>query len=282
MTIAVTGATGQLGQRVIEHLKARAGDEEIIALARTPEKAEGLGVTARAFDYDQADALADALEGVDTLLLISGSEVGKRAPQHRNVIVAAKAAGVGRIVYTSLLRADTSPLSLAPEHLETEAMIRESGIPFTLLRNGWYAENHAASIPTAVQLGALYGAAGEGRISWATRDDFAEAAAVVLTAEGQEGKVYELAGDNGHTLTELAGDISGQTGKAIPYTDLPEADYAAALSQAGLPEPWPQALASFDAKAADGALYNDGNDLSKLIGRPTTPLSEIVAAGLRG
>lgn len=280
MTIAVTGATGQLGRLVIEQLKSRVGAGALLALVRDPAKAAGLGVTARAADYGRPETLAPALAGVETLLLISSSEVGQRVAQHRNVIDAARAAGVGRIVYTSLLHADVSPLSLAAEHLETEAMVKASGLAFTVLRNGWYTENYTGSLAAAVAHGALIGSAGEGRISWAARADFAEAAAVVLTTPGHEGRVYELAGDDAYTLAGLAAEVSRQAGKAVAYNNLPPADYAGALAGFGLPPALAQAIASWDVDASNGALFDDGRVLSRLIGRPTTPLSQVVAAAL--
>lgn len=279
MTVAITGATGQLGRLTIAKLKTVLPENQIVALARSPEKAD-LGVETRAFDYDRPETLAPALAGVERLLLISSSEVGKRAPQHRAVIEAAKAAGVGEIVYTSLLHADRSPLSLAAEHVETEAALAESGIPHTILRNGWYAENYTGSIPTALQHGALIGAAGAGRVSGAARADYAEAAARVLAEGGHAGQTYELAADDAWTLADLAAEISRQSGRDIPYVDLPEAEYAAALVKAGLPEGLAAAIAGWDAGAAQGALFDDSRALSGLIGRPTTPLADVVRAAL--
>lgn len=279
MTVAITGATGQLGRLTIAKLKTLLPAGQIVALARSPEKAD-LGVETRAFDYDRPETLAPALAGVERLLLISSSEVGKRAPQHRAVIEAAKAAGVGEIVYTSLLHADRSPLSLAAEHVETEAALAESGIPHTILRNGWYAENYTGSIPSALQHGALIGAAGAGRVSGAARADYAEAAARVLAEGGHAGQTYELAADDAWTLADLAAEISRQSGRDIPYVDLPEAEYAAALVKAGLPEGLAAAIAGWDAGAAQGALFDDSRALSGLIGRPTTPLADVVRAAL--
>ncbi|MCP8892711.1 SDR family oxidoreductase, partial [Sphingomonas faeni] len=262
MTIAVTGATGQLGRLVIESLKRKLTGEPIVALVRSPEKASDLGVEARAFDYAQPETLAPALAGVDTLLLISSSEVGQREPQHRNVIEAAKQAGIKRIVYTSLLHADRSPISLGEEHRATEALLASSGIPTTLLRNGWYTENYTGSIPAALENGALVGSAGEGRLSLATRADYAQAAAIVLTSDGHEGKTYELAGDDAVMLADLAAEISRQTGRDIPYRDLPQADYAAILRQVGLPDGFAEGLAAWDVDASKGALFDDGHQLS--------------------
>ena len=281
MTIAVTGATGQLGRLVIEKLKAKTDTSEIVALVRNPEKAKDLGVALRTADYGKPATLEAALAGVVTLLLISSSEIGQRATQHANVIEAAQKTGVKRIVYTSLLHADTSPLSLAEEHRQTEAAIKASGLAYTLLRNGWYTENHLGSLPGALAAGAFIGSAGEGRVASATREDYAEAAVAVLTGQGHEGKTYELAGDTAWTLSELAAEVSRQTGREIPYQNLSEADYTAALRQAGLPEPIAQVLASSDVGASQGALFDEGRELSRLIGRPTTPLVTAVAAALK-
>jgi len=280
MKIAVTGATGQLGRLLIERLRGKLPARDIVALARSPAKAADLGVEVREADYARPDTLGPALTGIDTLMLVSGSEVGQRAIQHRNLIDAAKQAGVRRIVYTSLLHADTSSLFLAPEHVETEAMLADAGLAVTVLRNGWYTENYTGSVAAALANGALAGSAGEGRIASATRADFADAAVAVLTGDGHDGKVYELAGDTAYTLAELAAEISRQSGREIPYVDLAPADYTAALVQAGVPAPWPDALPALDVEAAKGALFHEGRELSQLIGRPTTSLREAVAAAL--
>ena len=281
MSIAVTGATGQLGRIVIENLKQRTATSSILALVRKPEQAEALGVAARAFDYSKTETLDAALSGVETLLLISSSEIGQRAAQHANVIAAAKRAGIKRIVYTSVLHADSSVLPLADEHRATEATLKASGLSYTLLRNGWYTENYTGFAGVALANGALFGSAGEGRISSATREDLAEAAAVVLTADGHENTTYELAGDTSWTLADLAAEISKQTGKHIPYRNLPEADYAAALEGVGLPKDLAAALASYDVSASQGALYANERALAELIGRPTTPLAISVERALK-
>jgi len=280
MTIAVSAATGQLGRLVIAKLKEKVPAAQIVALVRSPAKAADLGVTVRAADYAKPETLAPALASVETLLLISSSEVGQRAVQHANVIDAAKAAGVKRIVYTSLLHADTSPLNLAVEHRATEAHLKASGIPFTILRNGWYTENYAGSAKGAVAGGAFIGTAGEGRISSAPRIDYAEAAVAALTGADHVGKTYELAGDSAYTLADLAAEISRQSGKTIPYRNLTPAEYVAALVGFGLPEGLAQALAAWGVDASHGALFHDGHQLSALIGRPTTPLATVVAAAL--
>lgn len=280
MTIAITGATGHLGRLVLEKLEARIPERHVVALARSPEKAEALGSTVREADYDRPDTLGPALSGVDTLLLISANEVGKREAQHRAVIDAARHAGVRRIVYTSLLHADRSPLDLAAEHLATESAIRESGIPFTILRNGWYAENYTGSIPGALAGGAFLGSAGRGRISAATRADYAEAAAAVLAGEGHEGRTYELAGDDPWTLADLAAEVSRQTGRTIEYRNLPADEYAQALQGFGLPGALARAIAGWDQAASREALFDDSRQLSALIGRPTTPLHAVVAQAL--
>lgn len=280
MKIAITGATGQLGRFAVAKLKERTAAENLVALVRTPSKAVDLGIEAREFDYSKPETLAESLKGIDALLLISSSEVGQRETQHKNVINAAKAVGVKWIVYTSLLHADTSSLSLAPEHLATEAALKSSGIAYTILRNGWYTENYTGSVPGAVQGGAFVGSAGDGKIASATREDLAETAAVVLTGEGHQGKVYELAGDEAYTLTDLAAEISRQTGKNIPYNNLSEADYAAVLITLGFPEGLAQAFAGWDTGASKGDLFDDSKQLSKLLGHPTTSLAVAVKQAL--
>ena len=280
--VAITGSTGQLGHIVINKLRQRIPADEIIALARTPAKASALRAQVRAFDYERVSVMESALSGVETLLLISSSEVGRRVAQHKNAIDTASKSGVRWIVYTSLLHADTSAITtLADEHLATEALLKGSGIPFTILRNGWYTENYAASIPGAIAGGVLIGCAGDGKISSAARVDYAEAAVSVLTSEGRQGKIYELAGDRAFTLKELADEISRQTGKQIPYKNLSESDYAIALSRFGLPQPMAEAYASYDTAASKGALFDDGHQLSTLIGRETTSLASVVSQALK-
>ncbi|ENO88622.1 SDR family oxidoreductase [Thauera linaloolentis] len=281
MTIAVTGATGQLGRIVVQKLLGKTSAHDIVALARDPAKAANLGVAARAADYTNPQSLAAALAGVDKLLLISSSEIGQRATQHRNVIAAARQAGVSLLVYTSLLHADRSTLDLADEHRATEADLKASGLPHVILRNGWYTENYTGSIGGALVGGAFLGSAGDGRIASAARADYAEAAVAVLTSAAHEGKTYELAGDHAYTLTDLAAEISRQTGKDTPYKDLPVAEYAAVLAGVGIPEGFAKAIAGWDAEVAKGVLFDDGRQLSQLIGRQTTPLADTVAAALK-
>ncbi len=279
--IAITGATGQLGHHVIEQLLKTVPASQIVAIVRNPAKAGALsqqGIDVRQADYADQAAFTSALQGVEKLLLISSSEVGQRAPQHQNVINAAKAAGVKFIAYTSLLHADTSPLGLHVEHVATEKALAESGIPFTLLRNGWYTENYLASAPPALEHGVFIGSAGDGKIASATRADYAAAAAKVIAEEGHAGKVYELAGDNAWTLSELAAELSKQSGKSVKYQNLSEADFSAALKSVGLPAGLAEMLADSDMGASKGGLFDDSHTLSALIGRPTTPLAESVKA----
>ena len=277
--IAITGATGQLGRLVIEQLLKTVPANQIVAIVRNPAKAEALsqqGIMVRQGDYTDQAALTTALKGVEKLLLISSSEVGQRATQHQNVINAAKAAGVTFIAYTSLLHADNSPLGLHVEHVATEKALATSGIPYALLRNGWYTENYLASAPPALEHGVFIGAAGEGKIASATRADYAAAAAKVVSEEGHAGKVYELAGDSAWTLSELAAELSKQSGKPVVYQNMSEADFAAALKSVGLPAGLADMLADSDVGASKGGLFDDSHTLSKLIGRPTTSLAESV------
>jgi NAD(P)H dehydrogenase (quinone) len=282
--IVITGASGQLGRLVIAHLLETVPASQIIAAARDPKKLADLaakGVQVRQADYAQPATLERAFEGAEKVLLISSSEVGQRVAQHQAVIDAAKHAGVKLLGYTSVLHADTSALGLAEEHRQTEAALADAGVPTVVLRNGWYHENYTAGVAHAVANGAHFGSARDGRISSASRDDYAAAAAVVLTSsENQAGKVYELAGDASYTLSDFAAEIARQAGKRVVYTDLPEADYKAALLQAGLPVFVAELLANSDAAAAKGALFDDGRQLSRLLARPTTPLSASIAQAL--
>lgn len=279
--IAVTGATGQLGQLVIKHLLNKVEPQQIVALVRNIEKAASLtslGVQVRQADYSKPETLESALDGVAKLLLISSSEVGQRATQHKNVIDAAKKAGVELLAYTSLLHADTSPLALAEEHVVTEAYLKQAEAPHVLLRNGWYTENYLASVAPALANGGFIGCAQDGKISSAAREDYAEAAAAVLTSEAeQNGKVYELSGDEAYTLSELSALISKKSGKAIPYINMEEADFAKALEGAGLPAPFAAVLANSDTGASQGALYDDSKTLSALIGHPTKSLEQLIS-----
>jgi NAD(P)H dehydrogenase (quinone) len=279
----ITGATGQLGRLVIDVLLRRVPAERIVAAVRNVEKASAIaamGVQVRQADYDQPASLDAALQGADRLLLISSSEIGQRTRQHQAVIDAARRSGIQLLAYTSVLHADTSVLALAQEHRETEAAIVDSGLPFALLRNGWYTENYTAGVGSALALGAVYGCAGEGRISSAARADYAEAAATVLTGDDPAGQILELAGDTAYTLGDFAAAISRQIGKTINYVNLPEADYRNALLGAGLPEPLAGLLADSDTGASNGALFDDGRQLSSLLGRPTTGLEAAIMAAL--
>lgn len=281
--IVVTGATGELGRLVIAALLKKVPAAEIVAAVRNPDKAKDLaesGIQVRYADYSQPASWDEALKGADKLLLISSSEIGQRVNQHRSVIDAAKRCGVKLLAYTSVLHAGTSPLGLAAEHRETEALLSASGVPFVLLRNGWYTENYTAGVPAALAHGSVYGCAGDGRISSAARADYAEAAAVVLTSGNQAGRVYELAGDTSYTLTELAAEISRQSCKNIGYVNLPESEYKNVLVKAGLPEVVAELLADSDKGASQGALFDDSHQLSTLINRGTTPLATTVAVEL--
>ena len=281
--IAITGATGQLGQLAIEALLVNHPASQLVAIARDPQKAKSLsdkGILVRKADYADKAALTAALKGVSKLLLISGSEIGQREAQHRNIIEAAKAAGVKFIAYTSLLHADRSPLLLHVEHVATEKMLAEAGIPYTLLRNGWYTENYLASIPPALEHGVFIGAAADGKISAAPRADYAAAAARVISEEGHAGKTYELAGDSAWTLGDFVEELSQQSGKKVVYQNMKADDFAAALKSVGMPDGLAEVLADSDSGAAKGALFDDSRELSKLLHRPTTPLSKSIKSAL--
>jgi NAD(P)H dehydrogenase (quinone) len=282
--IVITGASGQLGRLVIARLLETVPASQIIAAVRDPKKVADLaakGVQVRQADYSQPATLDGAFKDAEKVLLISSSEVGQRLVQHQAVIDAAKRQRVKLLGYTSILHASDSQLGLAEEHRQTEAALARSGVPTVVLRNGWYHENYTAGVAHALANGAHFGSAGEGRISSASRAEYAAAASAVLTSnEDQGGKVYELAGDESYTLSDFAAEIARQSRKPVVYTDLPQADYKAALLQAGLPEFVAQLLADSDAAAAKGALLDDSRQLSQLIGRPTTPLASAIAEAL--
>ncbi|MBF6077884.1 SDR family oxidoreductase [Nocardia beijingensis] len=282
MTVAVTGASGHLGRLVVEAL-LKVGSTPVVAIVRDPAKVADLaerGVDVRQADYGDADALNRALAGVDRVLLVSGNEFGARVEQHTNVIRAAERAGVELLAYTSIPAAPGNPLILAQEHAGTEAVLAESTVPHTLLRNGWYWENYVGGLAHAVESGVLHGAAGEGRVAGAARADYAEAAARVLTTDGHAGRVYELGGDERLTYAELAEAISEASGKPVRYENLSQADYAAGLVAAGLPAQFAAALADADAGIAQGVLDVRSGDLARLLGRPTTPAVEVFRAAL--
>jgi NAD(P)H dehydrogenase (quinone) len=284
MTTVVTGATGKLGRRVVEALlRQGVAPDQIVATGRAVERLGDLaatGVAVRRADFDDPDSLRSAFAGARKLLLVSGSEVGSRVRQHRDAIEAAQAAGVQHIAYTSLANADRSSVVLAPDHRATEQAVVASGIPFTILRNSWYLELYTDQLTTYLGTGVVLGAAGDGRVSAANRDDYARAAAAVLTGDEHAGKVYELGGDESFTLLELAEEISRQSEKTVVYQDLPTAEYQRALEGFGLPAPAAALYADCDRAIAAGELVVDGHDLSRLIGRPTTSMPEAIAAAL--
>jgi NAD(P)H dehydrogenase (quinone) len=285
VSYVITGATGHLGRLVVQELLSRgvpAGD--ITATGRDITKVKDLadrGVRVLAIDYDDPASLDAAFRGADRILLVSASEPGRRAQQHENAIDAAVRAGADLLAYTSIANAGTTSMRLAAEHQATEAALRASGLTYALLRNSWYVENYTAQVPAILQRGSLAGSAGDGRVSAATRADYAAAAAAVLTGDGHAGRAYELGGDEAFTLAELAAEIGAQAGQPVGYLDLPEDEYARLLASAGLPEAAAVTLADADRGLARGDLFVDSGDLSRLIGRRTTSLREAVAAALR-
>ena len=281
----VTGSTGQLGRLVIGELLKQVPASSIVAGVRSPDhevarQFSARGVEIRVADYARPDTLSSAFEGIGRLLMISSTAGDDRAAQHQNVINAAKAANVGLLAYTSLLHADTSTSGLAEDHKNTEAALRASGLPFVLLRHGWYTENHTASVPPALQYGAVIGSAGQGRFSSATRADYAEADAVVLTTEGQAGRIYELAGDESYDLTDLANTIASSAGRPVNYQDMPKAKFKQALVGMGLPDVLAELIAESDISASRGELEDHGRQLQALLGRPTTPYQQAIEAAV--
>ncbi|WP_285737308.1 NAD(P)H-binding protein [Kitasatospora phosalacinea] len=283
MSIVVTGATGQLGRLVVEELLARVPAGEVVAAVRDEQKAADLaarGVELRLADYDRPETLAAAIRPGDTVLLVSGSEVGRRVAQHAAVVAAAKAAGAARLVYTGVLGGPDADFRLAEEHRATEQLVLDSGLPYTFLRNGWYTENYTALIPVQLQHGVVGSTAG-GRIGSATRADYAAAAAVVLTGEGHENRAYELSGDRAWTLEEYAAELSRQSGREVAHHELPAEANLGVLTGAGLPPQLAEILVDVDVSGiARGLLAGGSGELSRLIGRPTTPLADTIAQAL--
>ncbi|MGW2436570.1 SDR family oxidoreductase [Streptomyces goshikiensis] len=283
MSIVVTGATGALGRLVVEELLGRVPADRLAVVVRNKEKAADLaerGIDVRIADYDDAESLAGAFRAGDRVLLISGSEVGRRVPQHTAVIEAAKSAGVAQLAYTGILGGPEADFELAAEHKVTEQAILDSGLPYTFLRNGWYHENYTGNLGTVLEHGAVVGSAGAGRVASAARADYAAAAAVVLTGEGHLGRVYELSGDTAWSLAEYAAEVAAQAGRAVEYAEVPAEAHLSILTGAGLPEGFAALLVDVDAAISRGRLAATGGDLSRLIGRPTTPVSEAIAGAL--
>ncbi|MEJ8648905.1 SDR family oxidoreductase [Streptomyces sp. MS1.AVA.3] len=284
MSIVVTGATGALGRLVVEELLKRTAPDEIVAVARDRAKAAGLaarGVEVKVADYSRPETLQGVFASGDRVLFISGNEAGQRLTQHRAVIDAAREAGVALLAYTSVLGGPAATFSLAEEHVATEQALLASGVPYCLLRNGWYHENYTGALATTLRTGAVVGSAGQGRVATAARRDYAEAAAVVLTGSGHENSVYELSGDIAWTMAEYAAEVSRQTGRRIPYRDLPQERYVALMVEAGVPALGAQMVADADAGIARGELAATPGELSGLIGRPTTPLAEAITEALK-
>ncbi|WP_329395597.1 SDR family oxidoreductase [Streptomyces lydicus] len=284
MSIVVTGATGALGRLAVEELLRRTAPDDIVALARDRAKAAGLaarGVRIESADYGRPETLDGVFAAGDRVLFISGNEAGQRLTQHRAVIDAAREAGVGLLAYTSVLGGPAATFSIAEEHIATEQALLASGVPYCLLRNGWYNENYTGALATTLKIGKVVGSAGEGRVASAARRDYAEAAAVVLTGSGHDNTVYELSGDTAWTMAEYAAEVSRQTGRQIPYNDLPHDAYVALMVEAGVPALGARMVADADAGIARGELAATPGDLSRLLGRPTTPIAESIAEALK-
>jgi len=281
--IAITGANGNLGKLVVKGLLETLPANQIVAAVRNPEKFGdpcNLGVEARKADYDRPKTLTEAFVGIDKLLLISAVVPGERFRQHKAVIDAAKHSDVKLLAYTSMLRADTSTMLLAPEHKQTEEHLKESGLTFVLLRNGWYLENHTGALAPALTHGAIMGCAGRGRFASASRADYAGAAVTVLTQPGHENKTYELAGDHSFSMYEFAEELSKQAGRSVVYNNVTAAEYEAALLSFGLPQMIVNVVIDADLKSLKGELDSSSRDLSKLIGRNTTTFSQAIKSAL--
>jgi NAD(P)H dehydrogenase (quinone) len=277
MKIAVTGATGHLGYHVVKGLLEKLPPQDVIAVVRDAAKAAGLaqrGAVVRVAEYGDPDALKQAFAGVEKILLISSSEVGRRFPQHQNVIEAARAAGVKHVVYTSAPKATTTALIVAPEHKATEEYLFQSGMPHTIVRNNWYTENYLPQVETARKTGVIVAAAGGGRVASASRADFAAGAIAVLLGQGHEGKVYEFGGDYAWDYEELARAIGEIIQKPVVYRSVDPQTLVRILTDAGQDEGAARFTAALDSNIAAGMLAEVTGQLSTLIGRPTTPLKK--------
>ncbi|GGQ13364.1 NAD(P)-dependent oxidoreductase [Streptomyces virginiae] len=283
MSIVVTAATGALGRLVVEELLERVPADRVAVVVRNEEKAADLaarGIEVRVADYDDPAALARAFRPGDRVLLISGNEIGRRVAQHTAVIDAAKAAGVAQLAYTGILGGPEADFELAAEHTATERAVLASGLPYTFLRNGWYHENYTRELPTVLGHGAVVGSSGEGRVASAARADYAAAAAVALTGEGHLNRIYELSGDAAWSLGEYAAEVSALSGKEIAHADVPADEHLRILTGAGVPEGFAAIIVDVDAAIARGRLAGTSGDLARLIGRPTTPVTEAIGAAL--
>jgi NAD(P)H dehydrogenase (quinone) len=272
--VLVTGATGQLGSRIVQHLAKQLPAGSVVAGGRNAAKAP-VGVEFRKLDYTDPASIDAALVGVNRVVLVSGTDVGKRVPQHKAVIDAATRAGVQLLGYTSILKADSNPFLLATEHRGTEEVLAAGKLPYILLRNGWYSENYTSTAAMTIQAGVIRSASANARFSTAPRDDYAAAAAaLILRDDHKPGQAYELAGSSNFSKQELAELLSRKSGKQVVVENLSESEYVASLVQVGLPEPIAKILADSDSKSAAGWLFDDSRTLERAIGRPTVTLEK--------
>ncbi|MDT0614162.1 SDR family oxidoreductase [Streptomyces lancefieldiae] len=282
MSIVVTGATGHLGRHVVRQLLEKVPADQVTAVVRDRDRAADLaarGVRLAVADYNAPETFDGLFAAGDRVLLISGNEFDKgRVQQHTVVIEAARKAGVALLAYTSA--PSSLKASLADDHRATEEVLVGSGVPYVLLRNGWYHENYTERLAPVLEHGALVQAAGEGRISSASRADYAAAAVAVLTGEGHENTAYELGGDEAWSFAEYAAELSRQTGKEIAYNPVSAEAYTGILTGAGVPGPLAAVLTGVEASIERGELVVSTGDLSRLTGRPATPFAEAIAAAL--
>jgi NAD(P)H dehydrogenase (quinone) len=276
MPFVITATSGHLGRLVVQELLRRGVPaDQVVAGARNPDAIADLaadGVRTARIDYDDPGTIKAALSPGDTFVLVSGNDLANRDRQHAEVIAAAERAGAGHLVYTSALHADSSPSPIAASHAPTEQVVRASGLPHTILRMGWYTENYQGSVPSVQATGVLLSSVGDGRVASATRQDLAEAIGVVLTSDGHTGKTYELSGDTAWSYDDLAGALAEVLDRDVTHQSLSPEQHVQALTVAGLPPEVAQMVAGVDAGIAAGAFAHTDGDLSRLLGRPTTPL----------
>ena len=285
MKMLVTGATGKFGTKVVETLLKTVPASQLAVSVRKPEKAEGLrarGVEVRQGDFDHPQSLDSAFAGIDRLLIISADGDNEtRIRQHRDAVAAAERAGVKFIAYTSLVNATESKNLFAPTHQATEEAILKTGIPYSFLRNNWYLENEIPGIQGVLAGAPWVTSAGDGRVGWALQQDYAEAAATVLSGNGHENKIYELSGKS-LTQEEFVSLLGSVLGKEVTVQQVDDTTYADIMKNAGIPDFVIPILVDIQKSIREGTLDFESNDFEKVLGRPATPIKEALTQILNG
>ena len=283
--ILITGAAGSLGKATINFLLEKGYQaQNIIALVRDEAKAPDLkakGVIIKIGDYDNYDSLLSAMAGVEKVLLISGSDVVKRSTQHENVVNAAKEAGIKHILYTSFQRkneSDSSPIAfVAKSHIDTENMVKSSGIAYTILRNNIYLDMLPIFLGEKVLETGVFFPAGETKSAFASRSDMAEAIANILIGKGHENKEYDLSNTESFSFQDIANSLSSLTGKGVNYFSPDKETYHQTLANAGVPAEYIGMFAGFAEAMKQGEFTETSTDLEKLLGRKPATAQEFLA-----